>query len=635
MKLKHHALLMLAAFAGFSLVGANATEIFTENFENPVVTTATGYTNVMPTGWTGAGGINTEASGQFTTNAGEQAFWTNSAVGSMTTSAILSETLTVGVTYTLDVEVGKRSGLSGGDYNISLLAGTTLLANVTGSPITSDFSESAQIIFTPDVTHAGLLGETLQINLATNGAHQPHFDNVVLDATASGTDDIPPVIDTLSPGNADTGVAVDADLVITFNEDVQKGGSGNIVIKNSGGTPVQTINVTTAAVTVTDNLVTIDLPSDLADSTGYYVEITPGAIKDLALPSTNNFGGISGSGTWSFTTSSFIPITVANHSFEDGADGSGTINQAPWQKAETGSNIIPIQELTLLGTSVSPAPDGTDTTHYTNSISDSIYQVLVTSLAANTTYTLRVDVGDRTNTTAQPGSILLGYVSTTPTDDDYGLNLLTDTVIISNTVPEKTSTESTDGWETWVSTFTTGASPAGLGQPLRIELVTAGATQTLWDNVRLTYAPPTGGGSAYDTWADLNGLTGANDGPNDDPEGDGAENTLEWILGGAPLAQDAASILPAAEGDTGTGLTLTFTREEDSIAETTLLVQWNTDLSSTWNDVTIGATSSGPDGNGVVVTIDTGLNPDGVTVNIPASNAASGKIFARLDASQP
>lgn len=143
-------------------------------------------------------------------------------------------------------------------------------------------------------------------------------------------------------------------------------------------------------------------------------------------------------------------------------------------------------------------------------------------------------------------------------------------------------------------------------------------------------------GSPYDTWASLSGLTlGVNDGPNDDPEGDGVDNTLEWILGGDPLAQDSATMLPAAVGDIGTGLTLTFTREEDAISEATLLVQWNTDLSSTWNDVTIGASTSGPDGNGVVVTITDASDPDDVSVNIPASNAPNGKIFARLKATQP
>lgn len=155
--------------------------------------------------------------------------------------------------------------------------------------------------------------------------------------------------------------------------------------------------------------------------------------------------------------------------------------------------------------------------------------------------------------------------------------------------------------------------------------------------ITLTVGTPSSGGG-FDDWAmeeGLNGSPGKEAGFEDDPEGDTVDNGLEWILGGDPLAQDAAAILPVPQSDPVNGLTLTFTREEDSIGETTLLVQWQTDLDSTWNDVTIGATSSGPDGNGVTVTINEAADPDEVTVNIPATNAANGKIFARLNASQP
>jgi hypothetical protein len=49
----------------------------------------------------------------------------------------------------------------------------------------------------------------------------------------------------------------------------------------------------------------------------------------------------------------------------------------------------------------------------------------------------------------------------------------------------------------------------------------------------------------------------------------------------------------------------------------------------------VGATSSGPDANGVTVTINTAATPDTVTLNIPASNAAAGKLFGRLKAAKP
>jgi hypothetical protein len=37
----------------------------------------------------------------------------------------------------------------------------------------------------------------------------------------------------------------------------------------------------------------------------------------------------------------------------------------------------------------------------------------------------------------------------------------------------------------------------------------------------------------------------------------------------------------------------------------------------------------------VTITINAATTPDSVTINIPASNAVAGKIFARLKASKP
>jgi autotransporter-associated beta strand protein/T5SS/PEP-CTERM-associated repeat protein len=151
----------------------------------------------------------------------------------------------------------------------------------------------------------------------------------------------------------------------------------------------------------------------------------------------------------------------------------------------------------------------------------------------------------------------------------------------------------------------------------------------------LTVGPPAA--SAYDSWAVLKGLTGA-PGSGTDPafgadlNGNGLGNGLEWILGGNPLVSDP-SVFPMASAD-GSGLTVTFTREEDSIGEAVLIIEYGTDLNSWPKSATIGATSSGPDANGVVVTINTVASPDAVSVFIPASNEAGGKLFSRLKATQ-
>jgi autotransporter-associated beta strand protein len=138
--------------------------------------------------------------------------------------------------------------------------------------------------------------------------------------------------------------------------------------------------------------------------------------------------------------------------------------------------------------------------------------------------------------------------------------------------------------------------------------------------------------SPYDSWATLKGLDGSpgKDPAFDaDPDGDGYDNGLEWILGGDPLSGADGPLVQATATAVG-GLTLSFNREEDSIGQATLTVEFDTDLVGPWTPfTTVGATSSGP------VSIDTVPDPDAVSVNIPASNAVGGKLFGRLKATKP
>ncbi|MBT7065804.1 MAG: Ig-like domain-containing protein [Verrucomicrobia bacterium] len=112
-----------------------------------------------------------------------------------------------------------------------------------------------------------------------------------------------PSIDTLVPANGAPDASYLSSLVITFDENVQKG-TGNIVIRQvSGGTVVDTIDVISGNVTVSGAQVTITSGAGLPQLTSLYVEIDATAIDDLAG---NSFAGISGSGTWSFTTAGIV-----------------------------------------------------------------------------------------------------------------------------------------------------------------------------------------------------------------------------------------------------------------------------------------------------------------------------------------
>jgi methionine-rich copper-binding protein CopC len=170
------------------------------------------------------------------------------------------------------------------------------------------FTDAGETIIAPfDITTSnGAVPTTLKFGFAasTGGSTDVHeIRNLIYE-----TVDAPPTVTTFTPADNATTVAVAANFVVTFSEAVQKG-TGNIVIKKvSDNSVVETIDVTSANVTVTGSSVTINPVADLAQSTDYYVEIAAGAIKDIAG---NNYAGTTGATAWNFTTADTTPPTVS------------------------------------------------------------------------------------------------------------------------------------------------------------------------------------------------------------------------------------------------------------------------------------------------------------------------------------
>jgi len=118
------------------------------------------------------------------------------------------------------------------------------------------------------------------------------------------------VVSTLSPPDDAAGVALDANLVITFDQpvDVQ---SGNIIIREtSHGTTFETIDVASARVTGTGtDTITINPAATFAYATEYYVLIDAMCFHNSVGGS---YVGISDSTTWNFTSAS-VPSGGATH----------------------------------------------------------------------------------------------------------------------------------------------------------------------------------------------------------------------------------------------------------------------------------------------------------------------------------
>lgn len=121
------------------------------------------------------------------------------------------------------------------------------------------------------------------------------------------------------------------------------------------------------------------------------------------------------------------------------------------------------------------------------------------------------------------------------------------------------------------------------------------------------------------TWPSLSDKT-----PTGDPDGDGIENLLEYILKDGDPSTSGTAILPTLDA-TGSNFVFTFYRRNASSADTTQTFQYGSDLSG-WTPLTI------PGGTGVVVT-DQGGGIDKVDVTVP--KGANVKLFGRLQAVKP
>lgn len=137
----------------------------------------------------------------------------------------------------------------------------------------------------------------------------------------------------------------------------------------------------------------------------------------------------------------------------------------------------------------------------------------------------------------------------------------------------------------------------------------------------------TAASAGYTAWASSKGLTGSNNGQTQDPDNDGLSNLTEYVLGSEPLTA-SPSAQPQVSSN-ATQLVFAYQRSINANADTTQAVEWSTNL-STWTSVAVGSASSGN-----VTVSSASATAQNVSVAIPLSNAASGKLFARLRVTKP
>ena len=260
-----------------------------------------------------------------------------------------------------------------------------------------------------------------------NNAYAGISDTTTLSFTAA--DVAAPTLASSSPADDATGIAVNSNIVLTFNETVQAG-TGNITLFKSDNTQVEVFDVTTD-VTVSGATVTLDPASDLDSSQGYYVQVASTAVKDTG---NNAYAGIGDTTTLSFTAADVAAPTLASSSPADDATGvavnsnivltfnetvqAGTGNITLFKSDNTSVEVFDVTtDVTVSGTTVTldPASD-----------LDSLqgYYVQVASTAVeDTSNNAYAGIGDTTTLsfTAASDSVAPTLVSSSPADDATGI----------------------------------------------------------------------------------------------------------------------------------------------------------------------------------------------------------------------
>ncbi|MQL50951.1 hypothetical protein GFC01_01420 [Desulfofundulus thermobenzoicus] len=206
--------------------------------------------------------------------------------------------------------------------------------SISGTQVTLTLTAAVNADNVVTVSYAVPAEKPLQ-DVAGNDA-PPFSDQAVTnDTVAGGSDTTPPEKQSLSPAENATGVALNAEVSITFNESIFAGSNaGSVTIKDASN---QSVSGVTYAVSGAKLI--INHP-DFAPGTKYTVTVPAGAVKDAAGNETT------GDITWSFTTGDGSPapgVTPINQ--VDAVDASG-------QPIRLNEDNITIEGIALVGKGV-------------------------------------------------------------------------------------------------------------------------------------------------------------------------------------------------------------------------------------------------------------------------------------------
>ena len=301
---------------------------------------------------------------------------------------------------------------------------------------------------------------------------------------------------------------------------------------------------------------------------------------------------ISGTGTLTKNGSGALTLTAANTYSGATTVAAGTLLANNTSGSATGTNAVSVSAGAVLGGTGTIAGAVTVPSAATIDPGITVGQLTTGALSLAGTYSCDVD-GASSDVLAVNGNI----------------DLTGATLAISGTMTASSYTIATYTGTRTGTFSTTPALPAGY----EIDYSTPG---------EINIAK-----SGYNSWASVNAPTGN---ANDDFDGDGVSNGVEYVLGGTKDTSDRNK-LPQVTSD-GANLIFTFTRSKESITpDVAVAVQVNPDL-GTWptSGANFFAVPDAPVANNPGVTVVDNAPADTQTVTLTVPMGADTKKFARL-----
>ena len=226
-----------------------------------------------------------------------------------------------------------------------------------------------------------------------------------------------------SPADGATGIALDANIILTFTENIQAG-TGNITLFKSDGSSVQVFDVV-SDVSISGSTITLNPTADLIANQSYYIQVDATAIEDL---SSNAFAGITDNTTLNFAAvADTVAPTVTLTSTASVLSGLFTVT-ATFSEAVTGFEVGDI----TVGNGSASNFDDTAAPVYTFDVTPTADGAVTVDVAGS----VAIDAAGNNNTAATQLSVTADATPPTVTLTGPSDEVVTDDFIVMATFSE-------------------------------------------------------------------------------------------------------------------------------------------------------------------------------------------------------